>query len=59
MMKVLELKNFKKISLRLKPGAVPIFAKSRPVPFAFKDKIERELSTLEENVVIQMVDNNG
>jgi len=44
--------------LRLKPGAVPIFAKPRPVPFAFKDKIEKELSTLKENGVIQLIDNN-
>jgi len=50
--------NFKKISLRLKPGAVPIFAKPWPVPIAFKNKIEKELNTLEENGVIQLVDNN-
>jgi len=50
--------KFKKISLGLKPDAVPMSAKLRPVPFAFKDKIEKELSTLEENNVIQLVDNN-
>jgi len=44
--------------LKLKPGAVPIFAKPRPLPFTFKDKIEKELSILEKNGVIQLVDNN-
>jgi len=35
--------KFMKISLRLKPGAVPIFTKPRPVPFEFKDKIKKRV----------------
>ncbi|KAJ8716473.1 hypothetical protein PYW07_003100 [Mythimna separata] len=38
--------NKYKISLRLKPDAKPIFFKARPVPYALKEKIDKELDRL-------------
>ncbi len=42
-------------SLSVKPGCKPRFHKARPVPFALKPAIERELDRLEEAGIIQKV----
>ena len=42
-------------SLHLKPGSRPKFFKTRPVPFALKQAVERELERLEELGIIEKV----
>ena len=44
-----------KVTLHVKSDARPIFKKPRPVPFAIKEKIERELDELESNGVITKI----
>lgn len=46
------------IKLKLKNNAMPKFVKPRPVPFAFKPKLEKELNRLEELGVIHKIDNS-
>ncbi|XP_059047717.1 uncharacterized protein K02A2.6-like [Achroia grisella] len=47
-----------KIHLELKENTEPIFMKPRPIPFSFKDKVEHELTKLENEGVITKVDNS-
>ena len=44
-----------KASLQLKPGSSPKFCKARPVPFALKQAVERELDRLEGEGIIEKV----
>jgi len=46
-----------KISLNMKNNAIPIFHKPRPLPFAWKTKVENELKELVKNDVLEPVDN--
>lgn len=45
-----------KINLKFKDNAQPIFIKPRPVPFAYKEKLEQELEKLEREGVISKID---
>ncbi len=44
-----------KVSLYVKPDAQPKFCKARSVPFLLKDKIEKELTRLQETGVVEPV----
>lgn len=46
------------IKLNLKHNAMAKFVKPRPVSFAFKPKLEKELNRLEELGVIHKIDNS-
>ena len=43
-------------TLTLKKNARPKFSKARPVPYALKKKVEKELERLEHEGIIQKVD---
>lgn len=47
-----KINNFQ-AAFKLKEGAVPIFLKSRPVPFALKDQVEAEIDRLEEAGILE------
>ena len=47
-----------KATLKLKDNAKPIFCKARPVPFAMKEEIDKELDTLEAGGKIYKVDHS-
>ena len=49
-----QMKTFEAI-LQLKPGAKPKFCKARPVPFALKAAIDRELDRLESEGILEKV----
>ncbi|XP_055351030.1 uncharacterized protein K02A2.6-like [Paramacrobiotus metropolitanus] len=44
-----------KAHLHLKPGATPVFRKARPVPFAFREALERDLDRLVERGILTPV----
>ena len=44
-----------KAKLAVKPGAKPVFVRPRPVPFALREPLEKELDRLEEAGVIEKV----
>ncbi|XP_040061407.1 uncharacterized protein K02A2.6-like [Ixodes scapularis] len=48
------IKRFKG-SLRLKADANPVFCKARPVPYALREQVEKELADLEKAGVIYRV----
>ncbi|KAJ8973985.1 hypothetical protein NQ317_017360 [Molorchus minor] len=50
--------NSRKIELKLKEHVPGIFKKPVPVPYAYKEKIEKELERLEQNKIITKVDNS-
>lgn len=50
--------KFGEISLAMDKNAKPIFCKPRPVPFAWKDKIEKKLRELIANDILEPVDNS-
>lgn len=50
--------NRSKISLILDESAKPVFFKPRPVPFAWKSKVEKQLNNLKEMGVIEQIDNS-
>ncbi|XP_048103582.1 uncharacterized protein K02A2.6-like isoform X1 [Alosa alosa] len=45
-----------KAHIRIKPDAQPIFKKARPLPYALKETVERELDRLEGMGIISKVD---
>ena len=47
-----------KAKLHVRPDATPRFFKSRPVPFAIKEAIGKELDKLEEQGILQKVDSS-
>lgn len=47
--------NESKVSLQVKPGSKPIYFKARQVPFALKDKIDRELDRLVQLGILEPV----
>lgn len=50
--------KFETVDLPLKGEVIPIFRKPRPLPFAFKEKVEKELEKLEQAGVIEKIDNS-
>ena len=44
--------------LELKPGSKPRFCKARPVPFALKGAIEREMERLEKAGIVEKIDHS-
>ena len=47
-----------KASLTLKENAQPKFCRARPVPYALKERVEKELDRLESEGIIQKVDHS-
>ncbi|MCG8113098.1 MAG: RNase H-like domain-containing protein [Candidatus Thiodiazotropha taylori] len=47
-----------KATLTMKENAQPKFCKARPVPYALKEKVEKELERLEKEGIIQKVDHS-
>ena len=47
-----------RVSLQVQPGAKPRFFKPRPVPFAIKDAVGKELDTLEKEGILRKVTNS-
>lgn len=45
-----------KASLRLREGAVPVFHRARPVPYALRERIDAELDRMLRDGVIEQVD---
>lgn len=50
--------NRGKVSLNFKENAVPKFCKPRPIPFAFKEDVEKEIDRCEADGVITKVENS-
>ena len=47
--------QFCKAHIELRPGATPKFYKPRPVPFALKEKVEKDLQRLQDLGVIEPI----
>ncbi|XP_045455951.1 uncharacterized protein K02A2.6-like [Melitaea cinxia] len=49
-----EIKDYQAV-FKLKEGAVPVFLKPRPVPFALKNQVEAEIDRLEKEGILEKV----
>nr|XP_029732739.1 uncharacterized protein K02A2.6-like [Aedes albopictus] len=49
--------KYSKVSLQLKPNAVPKFVKPRKIPISFQPKVEEELEKLEKTGIISKAEN--
>ena len=47
-----------KAQLKVQPQAIPKFCKPRPVPFALREALEKELSCLEQLDILQIVNHS-
>ena len=47
-----------KADVRVKYGVSPVFCKARSVPYAVKEKVDREIKRLEHEGVIKKVDSS-
>ncbi|KAF2900540.1 hypothetical protein ILUMI_05646 [Ignelater luminosus] len=45
-----------KVDLKIEPNVKPVFVKPRPIPFAFKEQINKELNELEKRGVISKIE---
>lgn len=50
--------NRAKVSLSFKENAVPKFCKPRPIPFAFKEDVEKEIDRCEAEGIITKIENS-
>lgn len=50
--------NVNKVSLRVEENALPIFCKARPLPLAWKSKVETKLKDLIKSGVLERADNS-
>jgi hypothetical protein len=48
--------NTKKATLSIKPQTTPKFIKARPIPFAMRPKVEKELEKLERDGIISKIE---
>ncbi len=51
--------NRNKVKLNLKPDVEPVFMRARPIPFALKESVEKELDRLEQDGIIMKVENSA
>ncbi|KAL0154044.1 hypothetical protein M9458_050650 [Cirrhinus mrigala] len=49
------IKDFK-ATIRVRPDATPIFQKARPVPYALREAVEKELDRLEKAGIVSKID---
>ncbi|KAL0159699.1 hypothetical protein M9458_043424 [Cirrhinus mrigala] len=52
------IKDFK-ATIRVHPDATPIFQKARPVPYALREAVEKELDRLEKAGIVSKIDRSG
>lgn len=52
----LGLYKYEKIELKVDPNCKPIFCKPRPIPFSFKESVNKELDELERTGVVKLVE---
>lgn len=43
-------------TIRMQPGAQPVFCKARPVPYSLKEAVEKELDRMEKEGIVSKVD---
>ena len=53
-----KINNFK-ATISLQPGSQPVYRKTRPVPYALKQKVEAELNRLEQQGIIKKVERSN
>ena len=45
------MKHFQ-ATLKVRPGTTPVFHRPRPIPFAVKDAVDKELERLQQGVIL-------